>query len=121
MGNKDQQSQCKKIELYNSEILALQFKIEEISQILTDLDKNHILVNERKKVLVKVIPKVNVNIANILNISYEECVKLPTETILARLTEEQKKSKHIATEKLKFIATLSKSLLHLTTIIKSKK
>ncbi|HFS5870845.1 TPA: hypothetical protein ACH1J3_002871 [Citrobacter werkmanii] len=116
MSSKDQPSQCKKIELYNSEILALQFKIDEISQILKEINTNDRHIGEKKRLAVKITPKINATIANILNITYEECVKLSSDAILTKLSEEQSKSKHIATEKLEFIATLSKSLLHLTSI-----
>ncbi|EDQ8487210.1 hypothetical protein GQ231_000828 [Salmonella enterica] len=116
MSSKDQQSQCKKFKLYNSEIMDLQFKIEKISQILKDFDEHSLQVDDKKKITIKTTPKVNKNIANVLNISYEECVNLPTKIILKKLSEEQKKSKNVAMEKLKFITTISQSLLHLATI-----
>ncbi|EAB4701436.1 hypothetical protein G3P38_002933 [Salmonella enterica] len=49
MSSKDQQSQCKKIKLYNSEIMDLQFKIEKISQILKDFDEHSLQVDDKKK------------------------------------------------------------------------
>ncbi|WP_253383478.1 hypothetical protein [unidentified bacterial endosymbiont] len=116
MSSEEQKIQCKKIEQYNSDILALQFKIEKISQILRGLDKSDLNITEKKKLRVRIAPKINESIANILNISFEECTKLPTDTLLKKLAEEQDNSKQIATEKLEFIATLSKSLLHLTSI-----
>ncbi|EAY4774993.1 hypothetical protein S828_26760, partial [Salmonella enterica] len=68
MSSKDQQSQCKKIKLYNSEIMDLQFKIEKISQILKDFDGHSLQVDDKKKITIKTTPKVNKNIANVLNI-----------------------------------------------------
>lgn len=125
MKNKPSSQECKKLEVYSSEIIALQYKVDEISRLLKEINqacsdetKNH---SKRGTTLSwQISQKSGTGIANVLNITYEECTKLPTEDLLKRLIQEKVQSTNIAVEKLQAIATVSKSLLHLANIRNKK-
>ncbi|MFS9381026.1 hypothetical protein QNN88_10055 [Citrobacter sp. ANG330] len=118
----------KRIAAYNSEIINLQYKIDEISRLIKelnrstrdDLDETDNIQAEKKSSTNRISTKVGSGIANLLNLSYEDCVKTPINVLLKKLDEEQQISKSDAEEKLVFIARLSNSLLQLAAI-RSKK
>lgn len=119
MKKKPSSLECKKLEIYSSEIIALQYKVDEISRLLKEI--HHVDDDEEQPPSSTstaptwhISPKSGTGIANVLNITYAECTQLSTDDLLKRLTQEKEQSTSIAVKKLQTIATISKSLLQLS-------
>jgi|GEM_PF-3735699 len=126
MSKKQSAAQSKKIDIHSAEIVALQYRVDEITRLLklirNAIGKDESVVapqNRSKKT--RISSGANTTIANILNISYEECVSTPAQNLLDRLVVEKEQSKDIAIEKLNLVSVLSDSLLDLANIRKNKK
>lgn len=122
MKNKPSSLECKKLEIYSSEIIALQYKVDEISRILKEIHQVDDDEEEQRSSSTStaptwhISPKSGTGIANVLNITYAECTQLSTDDLLKRLTHEKEQSTSIAVKKLQAVATISKSLLQLAHI-----